>query len=229
MVDSKVISVINELIVQKFPDSLSLLLAGSLAFETAGTTSDVDLIVISKNHSIIDISIQYKNLHFDIIGGNIKHVRRLVLDDCNKHSGVYSYMIGNAEILFDTNNEGAELKGWAKRMWENGTNIDGQELGEYVRIIEGIMANIMNIKNDLDACKVADGERLYITANLIWAFSRYLSYKHGWWDGGKGKWQFKHLREKFPTEADSFVQGCYAYLSHNDPSQLLQFIPRHIR
>ncbi len=224
----RIISVVNELICQEFQQCRSLLLCGSLASGNCSISSDVDLVIISNSNSKIDKSLRFKGVRFDIIGGSINYITRLVYDDCCIHRGVYSYMIGNAEILFDENNEAWKLTEWAKHMWEKGTIIESEQLHRYEQVIEQMFANIKNINNDLDSSKVSDGEQLYLIANLVWAVTNYINHKNGWWNGGDGKWKYKHFNERFPLESEEFIKSCYSYLVCKDPAPLLKFISKHI-
>ncbi|MBU2826122.1 hypothetical protein HF283_18830, partial [Acidithiobacillus ferrooxidans] len=183
--------------------------------------------VITDRDELIDSSIRYKRYNFDIVGGSINTLVKLIHDDCTIRRGVYAHMVGHSKVLFEVNNEASDLRTLAVSLWDNGTNVCPSHLNTYRGTIDGILANIKNIHDDLEKCINIDGERLYVTANLVWAMTQYITHKKGRWIGGVGKWQFRHLREA-NTDIDDFVQACYAYLLSNDPSLLIDITAKYI-
>ncbi|MCR1343838.1 nucleotidyltransferase domain-containing protein, partial [Acidithiobacillus ferrooxidans] len=97
MVDRKILSCINEMVSQEYPYSRGILLSGSLAAGTFSVKSDIDLIVITDRDELIDSSIRYKRYNFDIVGGSINTLVKLIHDDCTIRRGVYAHMVGHSK------------------------------------------------------------------------------------------------------------------------------------
>lgn len=203
----------------QFPDCDAAFLVGSTVRSETTTTSDLDIVIISRNGAApYQEAMTAYGWPVDIIFHTESSLNKFLKFDAIRRRPVLAYMLNEGIILKDKDGYAATVKASAAESLAAGP----APLSE--REIVGARHEITKLYDDF-VSSPSRAEGLILGSDLAYvALELTLNFNRQWM--GDGKWSYRALHDYSPALADEFVQAVEAFYRYDDKTLLASFAQR---
>jgi Nucleotidyltransferase domain. len=200
----------------QFPDCDAAFLVGSTVRSEATATSDLDIVIISRNGAApYQEAITAYGWPVDIIFHTESSLGKFLKFDIIRRRPVLAYMINEGVLLKDKDGYAATVKASAAEALAAGP----APLSE--REIVNARHEITKLYDDF-VSSPSRAEGLILGSDLAFvALELTLNFNRQWM--GDGKWSYRALYDYSPTLADEFLQAIETFYCYNDKTLLASF------
>lgn len=203
----------------QFPTCDAAFLVGSTVRAEATPTSDLDIVIISRNAtSPYEEGFTAHGWPIDIIFHTEESLYKFLKFDIIRRRPVLAYMINEGIILKDSDGFARTVKECAAEAFAAGP----APLSEH-EIIRA-RCELTKLYDDF-VSSPSRAERLILGPNLAYGSMKLmLNFNRQW--AGEGKWAYRALRDYSPELADEFLQMLETFYRHDDNALLAAFALR---
>lgn len=208
-------AIVNE----QFPTCDAAFLVGSTVRAEATPTSDLDIVIISRNAtSPYEEGLTAYGWPVDIIFHTESSLYKFLKFDIIRRRPVLAYMINEGIVLKDSDGFAQTAKECAAEAFAAGP----APLSEYE--LMHARCELTKLYDDF-VSSPSRAERLILGPGLAYAAMKLtLNFKRQW--TGEGKWAYRALYDYSPELADEFLQAIETFYRHDDNALLADFALR---
>ncbi|MGW6858811.1 nucleotidyltransferase domain-containing protein [Streptomyces xanthophaeus] len=204
----------RRLVGSRFPDALSVVLAGSTSSGRAAASSDLDIAVLIEDGGVTcRETIRFEERVVELFVHTRTGLLELFAADVAARRAVLQHMYASGLVLVDSHGEAVRVRGLAEADLRQGPPALEPETVETKRY--GLTDALDDLTDASDPI-----ERVAVAGYVVNAAADLLCDHHHAWIGG-GKWLPRRLLEADPQRGAALLEGHHRLCGSGDPAALI--------